>query len=240
MLIVVLLQLLAAAPGVSRPITVTGHVWAPFISPMGEPFRPRGPGDDTVADWFNQADANHDGVLTASEMQADAERFFATLDLDHNGEIDPDELVHYEWEVAPDVQVMARTRRKAGDPSTKDQQPDAADYRRDRQNERQRSVEAEASLGLRGALQGAARYSLLNMPEPVAAADSDFNRGVTLAEFRQASLDRFQLLDLQHAGRLTLAGLEALLPQLPGRDAKAKRNPDAADPRIGQPLPPGN
>jgi len=54
------------------PITVTRHQWAPFISPMGEPFRARTPTDDTLADWFAKADRNHDGVLTANEMVADA------------------------------------------------------------------------------------------------------------------------------------------------------------------------
>ena len=82
----------AAAAGQAAPITVTGHAWAPFISPMGEPFRARAAGDDTLADWFHQADRNRDGMLTVDEMQADAERFFATLDTDHDGEIDPDEL----------------------------------------------------------------------------------------------------------------------------------------------------
>ena len=36
---------------------------------------------------------------------------------------------------------------------------------------------------------------LLNIPEPVAAADTDFNRAITLEEFRQAAIERFQLLD---------------------------------------------
>ena len=53
-----------AAGAAEPPVTVTGHVWAAFISPMGEPFRPRGAGDDTLADWFNQADRNHDGAIT--------------------------------------------------------------------------------------------------------------------------------------------------------------------------------
>src|SRR5207302_2793480 len=51
-----------------------------FISPMGEPFRPTARDDDTLADWFRQADRNHDGQLTLDEMQQDAERFFALLD----------------------------------------------------------------------------------------------------------------------------------------------------------------
>ena len=228
-----LLLLAAAAPdSASKPITVTGHVWAPFISPMGEPFRPRSAADDTVANWFNQADRDRDGFLTADEMQADAERFFGLLDLDANGEIDPEELVRYEWEVAPDIQVMSKTRRAAGQ-----SRPQDLDERR---AERRRSLEAEASLGLGGALQGAARYSLLNIPEPVAAADADLNRGVTLAEFRQAALERFRLLDRERAGRLTLAGLKALLPELPVPGTKIKREPKARDSRVGQSLPPDN
>ena len=97
----------AAATPAERPIFVTGNVWAPFISPMGEPFRSHQAGDDTLANWFNQADRNHDGMLTASEMVSDADRFFALLDTNHDGEIDPDELVNYEWRIAPEIQVMS-------------------------------------------------------------------------------------------------------------------------------------
>ena len=104
----------AAATAPSAPITVTGHAWAPFISPMGEPFRAHSPTDDTLADWFAQADRNHDAVLTVDEMVADAARFYALLDADHNGEIDPDEIANYEWEVAPDIQIMSKTRRAPG------------------------------------------------------------------------------------------------------------------------------
>src|SRR5205814_4402577 len=104
-----LLMLLAAtdAPD-TRPVFVTGHAWAPFISPMGEPFRAHTATDDTLARWFNQADRNHDSQLTPQEMQADADRFFATLDTDGDGQIGPEELIHYEWELAPDVQLSSR------------------------------------------------------------------------------------------------------------------------------------
>ena len=71
---------------------------------------PAPPTDDTLARWFRQADRNRDGMLTVDEMQADADRFFATLDADHNGEIEPEELIHYEWEIAPDIQVMSKRR----------------------------------------------------------------------------------------------------------------------------------
>jgi Ca2+-binding EF-hand superfamily protein len=231
--------LLGAAQVASPPINVTGHAWAAFISPMGEPFRPHGAGDDTLADWFRQADRNHDGVLTLDEMIADADRFFATLDTDHNGEIDPEELSQYEWEVAPDIQVMSRTRRAAREAAPIAPQPDVSEGH-DRRRDRQRHAEEEASLGIGGALQGAARYSLLNIPEPVAAADTDFDRGVSLQEFRQAAVARFRLLDSRHQGKLTLDELRSRLPELPAPGAKRKRQKDAADSRIGNPLPPGN
>jgi non-ribosomal peptide synthetase component F len=230
--------MLAAAPQPAL-ITVTGHNWAAFISPMGEPFRPHGADDDTLADWFRQADRNHDGVIDPGEMRADAERFFATLDTNHDGQIDPDELTQYEWEIAPDVQVNSRTKRAPGEAlpapaavkSDIEAPPDAKERKR-------RAREGEAALGLGGALQGAARYALLNIPEPVAAADTDFNRSITLDEFRQAALDRFELLDSAHVGRLTLAQLEAMRPVLDAH-GRVKRKTDAPDPRIGTGLPTG-
>ena len=54
------------------------------------------------------------------------------------------------------------------------------------------------------------RYSLLNIPEPVMSADSDFNRGVSIEEFRRAASKRFQLLDVNHSGRLSLASLQTV------------------------------
>jgi EF hand domain-containing protein len=249
----ILFALLAptAQPAVSpsAAITVTGHPWAPFISPMGEPFRAHTPSDDTLADWFYQADRNHDGVLTVDEMVADAERFFAKLDADHDGEIGPEEIANYEYEVAPEIQVMSKTRPVAGQraPAAKKALPnDSADTDEDpighgnsRESQRDRTREVDASLGIGGALQGAARYSLLNIPEPVAAADTDFNRSITLEEFRQAAVARFELLDSTHQGRLTLAQLEAV-PHAPKLDGKRpKHKDDAADERIGNPLPTG-
>jgi len=210
------LLLLAAAPAAPpKPITVTGHAWAPFISPMGEPYRARSTSDDALATWFARADRNHDGAITPDEMLADADRFFATLDTDHDGEIDPDELNQYELEVAPEIQTAMKTMRAPGSAKPK------------------RREGIDDMLGLTGALQGAARYGLLNIPEPVAAADSDFNRGVSLAEFRLAAGRRFQLLDSARTGRLTR-------PQLQGiREAQlaAKRNPSGDDARVGNGLP---
>src|SRR5206468_9299097 len=148
-----------------------------------EPFRPRSADDDTLADWFHQADRNNDGVIDAAELRADAERFFATLDTNHDGQIDPDELSEYESDIAPDVQVNSRTRRAPGQAAPAAVKAPSDDELTPKQK-REHAREAEAALGIGGALQGGARYALLNIPEPVAAADTDFNRAVTLDEFR--------------------------------------------------------
>jgi hypothetical protein len=235
-----LLSLLAsAAPaGDARPIYVNGHAWAPFISPMGEPFRARDRNDDTLADWFRKADRNGDGVLTEDEMVADADRFFKQLDSDGNGEIDPEELSNYEYEIAPDVQVNSRRRPAPGDP------PSRADRRGDDSTERpsrDRRARLELDqLGIGGGLQGAARYGLLDMPEPVAAADTDFNRGISVQEFREAAVRRFELLDSKRIGQLTLPQLEAVRSLALANDRKGKRDDKAKDARIGNGLPPGS
>lgn len=226
--------LLAAASNPDkRPINVVGHAWAPFISPMGEPFRPRSATDDTLARWFNQADVNHDGQITPDEMKADADRFFATLDSDSNGQIDPEELVQYEWELAPDIQLNTRLKRQPGEaaPPKPTEDAESADGRR------QRRGRGEQEWQLNG-LQGAARYGLLNMPEPVAAADADFNRAITRAEFEQAALERFQLLDSAHRGALDLPSLETMWTIVLAKVHDKKRKPDPTDTRVGAPLPP--
>jgi Ca2+-binding EF-hand superfamily protein len=220
-----------ATPPSTGPIFVTGHAGPPFISPMGEPFRAKDPGEDTLADWFRQADRNGDGVLTIEEMQADAMRFFAKLDTNHDGQIIPDELVEYEWDIAPEIQVNSKLKRARAPAGQRP--PPSDDERRRHGGDRYDPYDMDG-------LQGGARYALLNIPEPVAAADADFDRAITLDEFRQAAIARFQLLDSKHEGRLTLAQLELLLPKIPAPGAKPKHhNDDEADSRVGLPLPKG-
>jgi hypothetical protein len=54
-----------------------------------------------------------------------------------------------------------------------------------------------------GAGAGGRGPGLLNLPEPVTAADADMNRGVSAEEFRHAADQRFLLLDLNRDGRIT-------------------------------------
>ena len=200
------------------PIVVKAFPWAPFISPMGEPFRPPSSGEAPIARWFVQADRNRDGMLTVDEMQADAERFFARLDANQDGQIDPDERRTYEQEIAPEIQVNSDWRRQRGEAKEK--------------------LDAHDGYHATG-LQGAARYGILNIPQPVASADADFNRAVTLAEFKQAAAYRFTLLDGSGQGRIAVPELMERLPIRPkGKRAKPKKN--EMDTRVGAPLPEGS
>ena len=225
--------IISSAAAEDAPIIVKAYPWAPFISPMGEPFRPPSKGEAPIERWFGQADRNRDGVLTADEMQADAERFFARLDSNHDSQIDPDEIRTYEWEIAPDVQVNSNWKRRRGEAPIQATEPStdlpSGDWTRKRGEDRHDGYKADG-------LQGAARYGLLNIPQPVASADADFNRLVTLTEFRQAASYRFRLLDGHGLGRITLPELEARLPTRP-KGKRPKPRKDAVDTRVGLPLP---
>ena len=231
-MIVPLLMSMAVAE--DPPVTVKGYPWAPFISPMGEPFRPLSTGESPIASWFVQADRNRDGMLTADEMQLDADRFFARLDDNQDGQIDREELIHYESVIAPEIQVNSNWRRARGEAVAQG----GEDHRSQPPRGVRRRGDDEQDGYRIGGLQGAARYGLLNIPQPVAGADADFNRVVTRQEFRQAASRRFGLLDGRGQGQITLAELETRLPARPkGRRAKPK---DAVDTRIGLPLPEGD
>ena len=157
------------APPAGPPVIV-------FISPMGEPFRRAQGSGEPIDRWFNGADADHDGAIGVTEFQADAARFYATLDVNHDGEIAPDEMIRYETEIAPEVQAgigMAIARNN---------------------QRRMRSGDGPYGRGTQ---------ALLNIPQPVISADADFNRGVSPAEFRHTAGQRFLLIDRNHDGRLT-------------------------------------
>ena len=233
LLFVLILASAAQADEPSRPITVTAYPWAPFVSPMGEPFRSRSRDDDPFARWFRDADGNQDGVLTADEMRADAERFFTRLDANQDGRIDSEERMTYESEIAPEVQSNSQWKQTRQEIAA---EALSGDDRRDRRRRWDKNIDGYQLDGL----QGAARYGLLNLPEPVSGADADFNRIITLDEFRSAALYRFQLLDSDRSGRLTFQKLEVLVPSRPKDGRRVKRPKNAVDTRVGLPLPARN
>lgn len=239
MLAALLLSLVQAAPAVAgQPVGAEAaaaprgpHSGRLFISPMGEPFRPQNRNDDGLADWFRQADLNHDGRLTLEEMQRDAGRFFALLDLNHDGEIDPDELQHYEDFIAPEIRTAERfdlgpaesggTRGREGRSGR-----EGGHGGRRGGGDTQSSSRAFSHSSAAGQRDGATRFGLLDLPEPVLAADADFNGGVSLAEFRTAAQQRFMALDLDHKGFLTLPDLERIRPAPPPTPEKSESDFD--------------
>lgn len=212
-LVTILLMLVAqpSAAGSSPPPRAGLPQTVLFISPMGEPFRLDPVAADAVARWFAGADADRDGAISLAELREDAARFFTSLDVNADGEIDPAELARYENEVAPEVQLGLQMRGRGGFGA------------RARWRGRGQGWAVERGGGPRGGfdegLEGAGRFSFLNIPEPVIAADADLNRGVSRAEFLRAAGERFLLLDKDGDGRLT----RAELPRLPERHGRGKR-----------------
>lgn len=214
LLITALLMTLQAAPASPTPAPVVSRrAGRLFISPMGEPFRPSDRSGDGLADWFHQADTDHDGRLTLEEMQADADRFFATLDVDHDGEIGPEEIQRYEDRILPESQSGASFTANSDDGGG--QRPHGSRHGHGGGFVRWSNDQHE----------GAGRFGLLDLPEPVMAADTNFNRGVSQAEFRAAASDRFSALDLDHHGYLSLLTLEAIHPAPPPMPNKPQSDP---------------
>jgi hypothetical protein len=197
-----------------------------FLSPAGKPYRAR-PGESYPVDiWFAEADANHDGKLTLDEMRADAAAFFRTLDTNHDGVIDGFEVQTYEQTVAPEILPRIENLRpgEGFDPNL-----DLADQRNTErpgpsgqgrggfQMRQPRAVKGETGA------QGAAVYSLINQPEPVAAADADFDGKITLAEFEAAADRHFEILDTKQQGYLTLKDLPKTPIQLAIEQAAKRR-----------------
>lgn len=170
-----------------------------FLSPAGEPFRSGPAAAAPVALWFVGTDGDRDGRLTLAEVQADAARFLATIDRDGSGEIIPDELAHYERAVAPEISIY-------------DAMPAAPSSRR---------------RAVYGAPIGGARYALTDVPNPIAAADLDLNRGTTRAEMQAAVTRAFMTLAKGRTA-LALADLPptpqaAMLAECATKVAKARR-----------------
>jgi uncharacterized membrane protein YgcG len=155
-----------------------GHI---FISPMGQPFRTQG-GVSAAEQWFRETDANHDGRITPQEFTADAMRFFAVIDTDHDREIDPDEVEHYESEIAPEIRVISTY----GDPSLAKTDDDG------------NVTDPPYPTRL-----GAGRFGFLDAPEPIVSADLNLDRSITTAEFQTAAQRRFKMLDINEDGVLT-------------------------------------
>lgn len=194
-----------------------------FISPSGEPFR----GEGGLARWFAQVDANHDGAVILEEFRADARHSFQVLDANHDGTIDGFELQAYERDIVPEIGVMAfdepgagirldRPRRGGGMGGGRGGGGMGGGQGRGRsvsddpeQALRDQATRAAPSAGR----DGAARFSLLNEPQPISAADADVDGKVTLAEWMAQTDRRFTKLDKLKTGKLTMESLLQIQPK---------------------------
>src|SRR5579872_5520911 len=169
-----------------------------FFSPHGRPYRAPQGAPYPVVDWFKAADRNGDGKLDRDEFIADAEAFFAALDLDGDGALNGQEIAIYEHAIAPEILGMrvsvyaarARLPRPGPDgarlwlaqnigtmqatpldrPDPENSLPGPAEILPGdvRPNNPQQPTQEEALGG------GAAPFSFFRVPEPVTAADPDY------------------------------------------------------------------
>jgi len=226
------------APSASPPAALQERMQV-FIAPCGRPYRAPLSEPYPVGRWFAEADTDHDGRLTETELRADALRFFAELDVDHDQLLEPAEVERYETEIAPEVRGggdwgdegvehhgngagrhhadgrrgMGRGGMGAYDGASADANPllVKASYS-EQPDEGGQSDESEEhpvrQIGsYRGPMGGAARYSLIPRPEPVAAANINMRIDIRPSDFEaQASAD-FDALDRVHKGFLLLSDL---------------------------------
>lgn len=231
-----------------------------FIAPSGEPFRAPFGQPYPVAVWFAGADTNHDGKLTSTEFLIDFMRFFDSLDVNRDGQLDASEVARYETDIAPEVRGAGPGgaggppggrggppggMRPGGDmrgaggggwsPGAGSQRlfqsmgdmgmdTGASDGQSgDSQSEyRPSTSSARGGPFVREQARGGARYDLLAIPEPVTAMGHDLSGVVLRRDALAASTARFNALDRDGQGYLTLKDLPETATQ--GRKPKKRKD----------------
>lgn len=168
------LCLLLALPHVAQAKQPSENAMARmlFVAPDGKPFRGQPGQPYPSATWFAAADADHDGKLTKAEYKADFIAYFDTLDTDHDGEITPPEIENYEGKILPEVSMTGGgfagyAYNQATDQGGGD------------------SGDAPKAPPLRPS--GAAFFGFFGSPQPLLPMDTNFNRGISRAEYAAAA-----------------------------------------------------
>lgn len=178
-----------------------------YVSLMGEPFRTDESGKDPFDQWFELADGDGDGAITRLEFRSDAEAFFARLDGNGDKVIDADEMREYEH-LAP-----GRTRAAAGGAQSLGTSPDRVKGPGELEREKGHVpivADGTAPTVSRVPKDGGGALTIAsNVPQPVAMADLNIDRRVTLDEFTKTANRRFKNYDLDPDGRLTRKELAA-------------------------------
>ena len=167
---------------------------AVYMSLMGEPFRTNAAGADPFDQWFKLADADGDGGISRRELQDDAQAFFVALDSNADKVIDGDEMADYERD-AP-----ARTRAAGGEVAM-------LSSRRPTPTSSAPIPSGQIAVVTSGAVPSATRVHpgggrnyRADVPQPVAMADLNLDRRVTVDEFNKAATRRFTSYDTDQDG----------------------------------------
>ncbi|HWU48811.1 MAG TPA: EF-hand domain-containing protein [Asticcacaulis sp.] len=203
-------------PAAAQDYLATGMGQQVFFSPSGQPFRAAPGKPYPTMDWFNAADADHDGKISHDEFVADAMRFFDALDLNHDGYINSPENTRYENQVAPEIQLM--------DPRI--QQPKVIQHDYDADMDANQDQEPNGGKYIKQIV-GASQYGLIDEPQPIRAADANFDFRVSKDEWLAASNQRFAILDRNRDGFITANEL----PQTPAQVAQELDQKDGKDRR---------
>jgi hypothetical protein len=183
-----------------EPIRFTKNT---FYSPAGEPFRAYDDSNPLVT-WFKQADSNGDGKLDRGEFTADFMRYFKVLDRDGDGAIDGTERTYYEEHIAPETgggsAWGAYGSTESGSSETTGEWQSADGSTGIETKHRKKDYEDLPP-------QGAGRFDLFGLPEPVAAMDVEIRGRVTRDTAQYVAGLRFQQLDRDNKGYLTLESL---------------------------------
>lgn len=179
---------LAAAPAMAKNSV--------YMSLMGEPFRTT-TGGDPFDLWQELADQDGDGAISRLEFLNDAEAFFANLDTNDDKVIDADEMAEYE-QMAP-----GRTRAAGGgaqDVSSSRPKPKSSTS----VEEGQVAIVSSGNIPSATRIHpGGGRINFSEVLQPVAMADLNLDRRVTLDEFTRTANRRFSNYDVDQDARLT-------------------------------------
>lgn len=192
--LVLIASCLAAQPGSARTIFSKSNV---YLSLMGEPFRTNEAGEAPFDQWFKLADQDSDGGISRLEFRKDAEAFFAALDANGDKVIDGDEMAQYE-NLAP-----SRTRvAGGGGPEKSSSRPQAKSSAPVDKGQVALVTTGDAPSASR-IHPGDSRINYSEVPQPVAMADLNIDRRVTLEEFTKTATRRFANYDVDQDGKLT-------------------------------------
>jgi Ca2+-binding EF-hand superfamily protein len=136
--------------------------------------------EEAQAAWLARVDTDGDGSIDATELETEAKRLFALMDLNHDGEITAEELYRY---------------RGLEEPLAQDPSPAPLEYETGKDKKRERPLPLRPST---------------SQPDPVLAADTNLDFKVSLDEFLTLQQDNIRQFDKNKDHRLDAQELNQL------------------------------